>query len=171
MMTDQNDHQAEDNLSEAGSGWDRENLQDIKKSIKYLVHRPGWIVAAALWLAAIALIWVWGGADALTRMDQINWASTAADLGVEEGTFRLLYAIEASWMIVTGVAMLASIAGIWRMKKWGTALYLALVLLIAAGQAWKVVQGQAHTLELLLAASLVAIGFGLTRLWRKGELL
>jgi hypothetical protein len=67
--------------------------------------------------------------------------------------------------------MLASIAGIWRMKKWGTAIYLVLVVLITAGQAWKVAQGQADLLELLFAASLVAVGFGLARLWRKGELL
>lgn len=170
-MNDQNDREAQDSLSEAESGWERENLQEIKKSIRYLVQRPGWIRVAALWLAAIALIWLWGGADALTRVDQINWASAAADLGVETSTFRLLYTIEASWMIVTGVLMLASIAGIWRMKKWGTAIYLALVVLIAAGQAWKVSQGQADLLEILFAASLIAIGLGLTRLWRKGELL
>lgn len=161
---------AQDNLSRAKSELQRESLQEIKQSIRYLVHRPGWIVAAALWLGATALVWVWGGADALARMDQINWAVAAADLSVEASTFRLLYTIEASWMIATGVIMLASIAGIWHMKKWGTAMYLALVVLIAAGQAWKVVQGQADTLELLFAASLVAIGLGLSRLWRKGEL-
>lgn len=170
-MTDQNGHMAQDSLPDAESEWERENLQEIKKSIRYLVHRPGWIVAAVLWLAAIALTWAWGGADALTKMDQINWASAAADLGVGASTFRLLYAIEASWMIVTGLAMLASIVGIWRMKTWGTALYLVLVLLIAGGQAWQVVQARAVVIELFLAASLVAIGLGLTRLWRRGELL
>ncbi len=170
-MTDQNVRKAQDNQFEAESESEREHLQEIQKSIRYLVQRPGWIVAAALWLAAFALMWVWGGVDALTRMVQINWASAAADLGVEESAFRLLYTIEASWMIATGAIMLASIAGIWRMKKWGTAIYLVLVVLITAGQAWKVAQGQADLLELLFAASLVAVGFGLARLWRKGELL
>jgi len=170
-MTDQNDRKAQDSLSETESDLQGVNLQEIKKSIKYLVHRPGWIAPIAIWLAAVALISASGGAAALARMDQINWASAAADLGVGEGTYKLLYTIEASWMIATGVMMLVSIAGIWRMKKWGTTLYLTLIMLIAAGQAWKAVQHRADSLELLIAASLVAIGLGLTRLWRTGELL
>ncbi len=170
-MTERNDRKAQDSLSEAESELEGVNLQEIKSSIKYLVHRPGWIAAATMWIAASALIGIWGGVAALTRMSEINWASAAADLGVGTSTFRLLYAIEASWMIVTGLAMLASIVGIWRMKTWGTALYLVLVLLIAGGQAWQVVQARAVVIELFLAASLVAIGLGLTRLWRRGELL
>ncbi len=148
----------------------KENAKQVRTSIGSQVRRPGWVVAAAIWLVLVALIWVWSGASALAQIAQIDWAANAARLEVEASALKSIYTTDAYGMLAVGVLMMGSIVGIWLMKKWGAVAYLAVVSFLTVGQVFLVIQGGTDLIQILLSASLILIGFGLIWLWRGGEL-
>ena len=137
------------------------------------VHRPWWVYAVAIWIALWAVLSAfWPGIQRLEDLSQIDWTAAARRLDADAGALESVYTFTTYWLILVGVVMFVSIVGVLAMKKWGTVAYWLWVAIYIGGSVMMFIQpqGEPGTLALILLAIRVAIGFGLVRLWRDGEL-
>ena len=133
-------------------------------------QRPKWVVAAVIWFGLIGLVGGWNSVQTIGQMSQLDWASAARRVGVEEGLLKQMATTQVSITCAVSLGMLAAGIGMWAMKKWGAFIGLILVALIVIGL--MVTQSQ-RTLDLadfISSGLIVAIGAGQLNLWRKGEL-
>lgn len=137
--------------------------------------RSGCITAAAVVIGLFAGCPTIGrGAEWLGRLNQPVWYDEFL------GTVWVLPSSKANQVIVglalldlaLGVALLAAVVGMWRMRKWGAVLLWVLAAVQVGSVIWGLLQGEAAAIGgLALASVLLVTGIALTRLWRRGELV
>jgi hypothetical protein len=133
--------------------------------------RPGWVTWAVIWFALFGIIGLINGVKLVIQINQVDWAGSALQAGIEEGLFKGISVFYIAFTFALSSSMLIAGWGTWLMKKWAALIAIIISAFFAVTQIVAQFQNKVlDILSLVIVAFFVLISMGLTIMWRKRKL-